>query len=204
MPVGLLVYCMVVSGSGENVIVAAFSVHFDGSAPCRAAMALPAEASADHSSLEHRETEPSPQYFRWYLPRTFWPSRVRRSLPMYWCQPLYWPLGGRSNRAIRPSSARHRPVPRRSHRPASVIFFHAVSSSTAPGLSTLPSRLASTREPPLSYHFCSTSTRPAACASGALPLASIAFSVGHSCVIRTSSVAPALAAARTLASVAFG
>ena len=39
-------------------------------------------------------------------------------------------------------------------------------------------------------------------ASGALPLASIAFSTGHSCVIRTSSVAAALAEASTLASVA--
>ena len=82
--------------------------------------------------------------------------------------------------------------------------FHAVSRMTAPGLSMLPSRLASTREPPAAYHASSTATSCVAVAVGEEPLSSIAFSVGHSCVIRTSSVAPALAAASTLASVAFG
>src|SRR4051812_7098884 len=204
MPDGLLVYCIVVSGSGENVICAAFSVHLDRSLPCLLVTDLAASSIAAHSSLEQRETDPSPQYFRWYLPLTFCPNMVRRSLPMYWCHPLYWPLGGRSKRAMRPSRSLQSVEPRRSHSPASVIFFHAVSRITAPGESMLPSRLASTREPPLSYHRCSDATAAVAPADGDLPRASIALSVGHSGVIRTSSVAAALAEARTLASVAFG
>ena len=68
----------------------------------------------------------------------------------------------------------------------------------------LPSPLASTREPPASYHCCNATTAAVAPAVGDFPRASIAFSVGHSCVIRTSSVAAALAEASTLASVAFG
>src|SRR3954447_2298946 len=204
MPEGLLVYCIVASGRGANVICAAFSVHLARSLPCLLVIVCDALSIAAHSSVEHRDTLPSPQYFRLYLPLTFCPNMVRRSLPMYWCQPLYWPLGGRSKRAIRPSRSLQRPLPRRSHSPASVSFFHAVSRMTAPGESMLPSRLASTREPPLSYHFWRATTAAVAPADGALPRASIALSVGHSCVIRTSSVAPALALAGTLASVAFG
>src|SRR4051794_14272556 len=140
MPDGLLVYCMVVSGSGENVICAAFSVHLDWSLPCVRVIDCAAPSIAAHSSLEQCETDPSPQYFRLYLPLTFCPNMVRRSLPMYWCQPPYWPLGGRSKRAMRPSSSLQSPEPRRSHSPASVSFFHAVSRMTAPGESMLPSR----------------------------------------------------------------
>src|SRR3954469_16742946 len=175
MPVGLLVYCIVVSGSGENEMVAAFSVHLATSLPCLLASDFAAPSIADHSSLEHRETLPSPQYFRWYLPLTFCPSMRRRSLPMYWCQPLYWPLGGTSKRAIRPSSCWHRPEPRRSHNPASVSFFQALSRMTAPGASMLPSRLASTREPPAVYQACSAATAAVAPADGDLPRASIAL-----------------------------
>ena len=61
MPDGLLVYCIVVSGSGENVMTAAFLVHFDTSLPCLAVIDLAASSKAAHSSLEHRDTLPAPQ-----------------------------------------------------------------------------------------------------------------------------------------------
>src|SRR4051794_13811137 len=123
---------------------------------------------------------------------------------MYWCQPLYWPAGGASKRLIRPSRPLHREAPSRSQSPASVMPFHAASRTTAPGLSMLPSRLASTRDPPAAYHASSIATSCVPAGLGEEPLANTAFNVGQSWVIRTSSVAPALAAARTLASVAFG
>ena len=142
---------------------------------------------------------------RLYLPLTLRLSSVRRSLSMYWCQPLYWPLGGRSKRLIRPSRPLHSaaaepvaeprvgdPLPGRvdDHR-AGVVDLAVevgVDARAARGVPRVE-RGDQLRGAPR---------------VGDLPLASIAFSVGHSCVIRTSSVAPALAAASTLASVAFG
>ena len=63
MPVGLFVYCIVISGMGAKVIcsVAAGARHPVGSAPCWDARRLRAVSSAAHSSREHVFTLPSPQ-----------------------------------------------------------------------------------------------------------------------------------------------
>src|SRR3954454_18315434 len=103
MPEGLLVYCIVVSGRGANVICAAFSVHLARSLPCLLVIVCDALSIAAHSSLEHRDTLHSPQYFSMYLPLTFCPNMVRRPSRMSPGQRLASALGAGSKPAIRPS-----------------------------------------------------------------------------------------------------
>ena len=63
MPVGLLVYCIVISGIGAKVICsfASGARHAFGSAPCWDARRLRAVSRAAHSSREQVFTLPSPQ-----------------------------------------------------------------------------------------------------------------------------------------------